>query len=103
MIDELLARVRRLPGVREDRSQFGDHPGFWTDGREFLHVDHDGTLDVRLTRAVIRELRDDLSEDDRVYFRRSSSADWINVRVEREDDVSFALELARRAAEANRR
>jgi hypothetical protein len=94
--------LRGLPGIEERRSQFADTPALWVDGHEFLHADLDGSIDVRLTRAEIRR-RDDLGEDRRVYFRRSSSADWIQVFARADDDVPFLVELARAAAHANRR
>lgn len=91
-----------LPGVEVRRSQFGDVPALWVDGREFIHLDRDGSVDVRLTRAEIRR-RDDLGEDERVYFRRSSSADWIHVFARADEDVPFLVELARAAVHANQR
>lgn len=94
--------LRGLPGIEERRSQFGDMPALWIDGHEFLHADRDGSIDVRLTRAKIRR-RDELGEDERVYFRRSSSADWVHVVTRGNEDVAFLVELARIAAEANRR
>ncbi len=95
--------LRRLPGVEEGRSQFGDFPALWVDGREFLHLHGDGAVDVRLTRGEIRRRRDDLAEDARVYFRRSSSADWVHVLGRDDEDASFVVGLARAAAGANRR
>jgi len=80
---------------------FGEDDAIWCNGKELAHVDASGALDVRLTRAVIRELRATLRADDRVTLRRSTS-DWIEVRIDRPSDVAFAVELVERAAGAHR-
>lgn len=75
--------------------------GFWCNGKEIAHLDAPGVLDLRLTRQVIRELRTELREDERVRLRGSAS-DWIEVRLSCRADVDFALRLAERAADAHR-
>lgn len=101
--NRLVEDLRELPGIELRRSQFGAVPAVWVDGREFVHLDKDGSVDIRLTRVEIRGRRDVLGEDERVYFRRSSSADWVHVVTRGNEDVAFLVELARIAAEANRR
>ena len=44
--------------------------------REIAHFDDERTLDVRLTKAVIRSRRDELTADERVSLRRGGS-DWL--------------------------
>jgi hypothetical protein len=95
IVEAIMAEVRRLPGVEETRSRWGDVPAFRIDGREFFHAGSDGLLDIRLTRSLIREL-----DDERLLYRPGSS-DWIWLKVESRDDIPFALELAQRALEAN--
>lgn len=85
--------LRVLPGVEEAPSQFHGEPALWVDGREFLHFHGPGLVEIRLTRRLIRDL-----EDERAPARARYS-DWVIVRTEHRDLV---LELARRAAEANR-
>ena len=50
---------------------FGAGPALSVDGKEVLHRDADNSYDLRLTRAVIRELKGSLLDDQRVRFRRS--------------------------------
>jgi hypothetical protein len=93
-VNELLARLAKLPDVEQRPSQFHGEPAFWIDGREFLHTDGDRWIEIRLTRKLINQL-----EDERA-FRRSRTSDWVMVETEHAD---FILDLARRALQANRR
>jgi Family of unknown function (DUF5519) len=86
-------RLARLPGVEPRPSQWTGSPAFWVDGREIVHF-HGGEVEIRLTRRLINKL------DDPRVWRRTRTSDWVGVRVE---EVALALELARRAVEANRR
>jgi hypothetical protein len=82
-------------------SMFSDREAYWVDGKEIAHGHDDGTFDVRLTRAVIRSMRDALRADARVTLR-SSSSDWIEVAVRTRADVEWFLALYERAVEAHR-
>jgi Luciferase len=97
LLDDVVAETSRLSGVEETRSRFGEAPAFCIDGREFMHIDRNGLLDIRLTRPLIREL-----DDDRLIYRPRAS-DWVWVRIESRTDVPFALELVRQALAANAR
>lgn len=97
----LVARLRGIEGVVESPSAFGAGNAFWCNGKEIAHFDSADVVDLRLTRSVIRELRPILRDDARVEFRKSSS-DWIEVRVASNDDITFVVELAERAAAAHR-
>ncbi len=99
-IDSLVRSVLRMPAVEEHPSQFGPAPAYWVEGREFLHVDADGMLDLRLTRALYREHRARLRDDARVATR---GGDWIQIAIKTKADAGFALELIGLAAAANRR
>lgn len=88
-------------GAYEARSTFKDTSALWANGTEVAHWDDDGTLDIRLTRAVIREHRVEWRSDRRIEMRRSSSADWLEVHVEDPADEAFALELLRLALTAH--
>ena len=100
----LRARIRRalleLEGVEESPSQFGDRPAFWVGGKEIAHFDADDALDLRLTRAVIRERRASLKADARVTLRKSGG-DWVDVRFAGPADVAFVVELAELAVAAH--
>lgn len=75
--------------------------GFWCNGKEIAHLDDPDVVDIRLTKAVIRELRAKLRTDARVRLRVNSS-DWVEVRMASDVDIEFVLDLIERAAAAHR-
>jgi hypothetical protein len=93
MSDELVRRLRELPGVDEAPSQWTGAPAFWVDGREIVHF-HGVEVEVRLTRRLIGRL------DDPRVARRTRTSDWVIVPAGEPDLV---VTLARAAVEANRR
>src|SRR5688572_19600839 len=101
IIETLQARLDQLEGVVPGDSAFGEGPAWWAGGKEVAHVDADGTVDIRLTRAEIRARRAELRADGRVHLRTSSSADWLEVVVAGDEDVALAVELVRIAASAH--
>ena len=90
-----------VEGVAVGDGAFGPGPALWVGRREVAHFDDDRTLDVRLTKAEIRERRDELKADERVTLRRSTS-DWIEVAIPSEDDEQWAMTLVMTAVRANR-
>lgn len=96
-----LDRCAALDGVAIGESAFGSGPAIWVGKREVAHLDDESTLDVRLTRSVIRARRAELAADDRVGLRRGTS-DWVEVHLTGPQDVELSLELVRQAVEANR-
>ena len=92
-----MQRGARLRGVQVRPSRFkkGHTDALWLGMREIAHC-HNGQVDVRLTRAVVRELRDELRADARIDLR-GPGFDWILVRVRRRADVDRAIELLRHA------
>ena len=97
----LTARLLGIEGLVESPSAFVQDDAFWCNGKEIAHFVSADVVDLRLTKAVIRDLRAALREDRRVALRKGSS-DWLEVRVASEDDVDFVVELAERAAAAHR-
>ena len=81
---------------------FTHGPALWVNGTEILHPDVPGHFDVRLTRRVIRELKDRLAADERVRLRPSARSDWLEVEVRCADDKMFLRELAELAVAAHR-
>ena len=98
-----MARGARRRGVALRPSRFkgrGHGAALWLGTREIAHC-HNGQVDVRLTRAVVRELRPELASDARIDLR-GPGYDWILVRVRTPADVERALELLRHAMRAAR-
>ncbi len=100
--ERLEARLQTLPDVQRSASAFGAEDAYWVNGKEVLHFDAPDVVDVRLTRAEIRMRRQELRDDSRVQLRRSSSADWIEVRFATAADVDFVVQLAEVSAAAHR-
>lgn len=98
-----MARGARVRGLTIRPSRFrgrGHTDALWLGTREIAHC-HNGQVDVRLTRAVVRQLRDELRSDARIDLR-GPGYDWILVRVRNAADVDRALELLRHAIRAAR-
>ena len=98
----LLARwADDLDGVAVGEGAFAPGPALWVGTREVVHFADERTLEVRLTKAVIRERRDELRRDDRVELRRSTS-DWLEVDIGSDPGLATATGLVRDAIAANR-
>ena len=91
-MDILKERILSLPGVRQGGSRFGRGAAYLIGGREIAHRHGRLELDLRLTRGLIRERRDQLSDDRRVAFRPGAS-DWLTITLRDLNDVGFAFAL----------
>jgi hypothetical protein len=92
MSDELIAKLRGLPGVEVAPSQWTGTPAIWLDGREIIHS-HGQWIEIRLTGKVINQL------DDERALRRARTSDWVMVDAAESDLI---VDLAQQALEANR-
>jgi hypothetical protein len=97
---ELFERVREIPGAVVSEGAFAPGDAVWVGRREIAHVDADGALDVRLTKAVIRARREEFRSDPRIRLRAGPS-DWIEVSVVSPEDIDFAVDLVKEAIAAN--
>jgi hypothetical protein len=95
-----IERAASCSGAALGEGAFSPGSAVWVGKREIAHVDRDGLLDIRLTRQVIRDRREELRSDPRIGLR-SSSSDWLEIRVETEVDLNDALTLIRAAIAAN--
>ena len=93
-------RLAAVDGVIVSESMFGARDAYWVNGKEIAHFETDGVIEVRLTKAVIRERRTALKADARVELR-PSGADWITVRFVDETDAAFVVELVTSAAKSH--
>jgi hypothetical protein len=80
---------------------FADGLAWWVNAKEIAHFHAGGEIEIRLTKAVIREQRAELRTDERVTLRPGTS-DWLTVKVETKRDVDFVVGLVEQAAAANR-
>jgi len=90
-----------VDGVYEAPSRYKDDLAYWVERTEIAHLESDSTLDLRLTRAVVRDQRARLRADPRVRLR-PSSADWLTVETSGPADAEFIRELVELAAAAHR-
>jgi len=86
----VIERAAEMPGAALGDGAFGDGRAVWVGKREVAHFDDEHTLDIRLTKSVIRIRRAELESDERVTLRRAGS-DWLEVRVVLESDADCAL------------
>lgn len=100
-LEFLAACCDRTDGVAIGEGAFRPGPALWVGKREVAHFDDDRTLDLRLTRTEIRRRRAELRNDPRVALRRSGS-DWLELTLERPQDIAWAADLVLDAVEANR-
>jgi hypothetical protein len=93
--------ARQIPGAQIGDGVFTEGQAIWCGTREVAHF-HDGTseLEVRLTKAGVREHRAELQADARVTLRKNAS-DWITFEITKKADEKDALELVRLAVAYN--
>jgi hypothetical protein len=95
-----MRRGAALRGIATAPSQFGSHgPALWLGARQVAHPRGDD-VEVRLTRGVMRRMREELRADLRINMRQPGS-DWVIVYLRRTSDVERAIELLRLAIRAN--
>ena len=97
---KLWARLGVIPLMDEGESVFSEGPAYWVNAKQVAHLMAPGVLELRLTKAEIRDRRAALKSDPRVELRRSGS-DWLILRFSNDADVEFAVGLATAAAGAH--
>lgn len=65
LAEHLREAIARLDGVTESESMFKDGLAYWVNGKEVAHFDAGQTIDIRLTRDLIRSRRAELRADPR--------------------------------------
>jgi len=101
MTDQLRAAIAAIDGIIEGESMFKDDLAYWVNGKEIAHFESDQILDIRLSRAVIRQRRAEIQADQRIRLR-SNSSDWVTVTVDGPDSLDLITTLMGWAAEAHR-
>jgi len=101
MSRKLRKALAAIDGIEESDSAFKDDIGYWVNGKEIAHFEGERAIDIRLTRAVIRDRRAELKADARVRLRASGS-DWLTVELAGADATAFVLELIEAAVAAHR-
>ena len=93
-------RCEAIEGAAVGDAVFSDGAAVWAGQTEVAHFHGQSALEVRLTKAVIRERREELRADPRVELRKNAS-DWLTINVATKADVDDAIALVRDAVAAN--
>ena len=86
--------------VREARSRYGDKPALFAGSREIAHLEADGAIDVRITRAGWARAREDFAAAPAV-LRDPGRRDWIELRPKRASALARLASLLAIVAAAN--
>ena len=86
--------------AREGRSRYGDKPALFAGHREIAHLEPDGAIDLRVTRAGWARARQDFAVDPAVR-RDPGRRDWIELHVRDASDFGRLAPLLAIAAAAN--
>lgn len=86
--------------MNERRSRYGEKSAVYEQGREIAHLEAPGQIDLRITRAAWRQLRDRYADDSAVQSdpRRR---DWVTLVLTSAADVERLRDLLEAAAHAN--
>ena len=93
---DLWTRLLEIPGIEEGENSWGDDIALWVNAQQMANFTGDRAIEIRLTRAVIRELTARLKADPRVTLRGRS--DWAGFSFASAEDFEYVLEMARCAA-----
>jgi hypothetical protein len=86
--------------AREGRSRYGDKPALFAGRREIAHLEPDGAIDLRITRAGWAQASQDFAVDPAVA-RDPGRRDWIELRLRHASDLDRLARLLAIAAAAN--
>jgi Family of unknown function (DUF5519) len=95
-VDVMLAAGPALEG----RSRYSDKPALFAGRREIAHLEPDGAIDLRITRAGWAQARQEFAADPAVRHD-PGRRDWIELRPERASDLGRLSPLLTIAAAAN--
>lgn len=101
MTERIRAVLTSIDGVLESDSRYKSDLAYWVNGTEIAHFETDHLLDIRLTRRLIRDHRDELRADPAVTLRPNSS-DWITLDVSGPAGPARARHYVTLAAAAHR-
>jgi Family of unknown function (DUF5519) len=86
--------------VAERRSRYGDKPALFTARREIAHLEAPGVIDLRITRAGWRQVKEHFNADPAVRCD-PSRRDWIELHLSSAADLDRLGELLATALAAN--
>lgn len=94
---ELQARAGDLTDVTIKKSKFSSATAFWRGKKEFAHFQKGNSLDIRLTKPLIKKLKPDYRLEIGYPPR-----DWVVVHFDSEQDLDFVMKLLEQAYRTNK-
>jgi hypothetical protein len=95
-VDAMLA----VGHAREGRSRYGDKSALFAGTREIAHLEPDGSIDLRITRAGWAQAKTDFATDP-VVRHDPARRDWIELRPRSAADLDRVAPLLTIATTAN--
>jgi Family of unknown function (DUF5519) len=86
--------------IREGLSRYADKPALFAGRREIAHMEADGMIDLRITRAGWAQARQEFAADPAVR-RDPGRRDWIELQLRGQADLDRLARLLAIAAAAN--
>jgi hypothetical protein len=100
MWDEFVDAMLAAGHAREGRSRYSDKPALFAGHREIAHLEPDGAIDLRITRAGWAQVRQDFAADPAVS-RDPARRNWIELRLRHVSDLDRLAPLLAIATAAN--
>ncbi len=94
---ELQARAGDLLDVTIKKSRFSPSIAFWRGKKEFAHFHKGNSIDIRLTKPLVKKLKSDYRLEISYPLR-----DWVVAHFECEQDLDFIMALLEQAHKAHR-
>jgi Family of unknown function (DUF5519) len=98
--DRLIERCSELANAVVGDGAFSPGQAIWVGKRDIAHIDANGALDIRLTKTELRARRQELQMDSRITLR-SHASDWLEFRVDTDEDLEDGVSLISDAIAAN--
>ena len=95
----LVKKLEMIPGLEDRPSKVAGGSAIFYKGKEIAHFHHDGEIDVRLTKKVIRKEGLNHPSDSKIHKHRSPSSEWIEIRFQNAEDVKEVIRLFKLALE----
>lgn len=90
----------RLGATDERPSRFADKPALWVHDREIAHCEVSGVIDLRITAAGWRTVRDRFGTDPAVT-KLATRRDWLELHIATPADCDTYAELVAQAVASN--
>jgi Family of unknown function (DUF5519) len=94
---QLLAKLQSIEGFEALPSKVAGGTALFYRGKEFAHFHHDGEIDLRLTRKIIKAMGLVHPVRSALHPTRASTSSWIEVRFESAQDVDRVVGLVTQA------